>query len=357
MKLGLITIHDTLNWGSLAQTYGLYHALEILGIDIQLINYKNEKIFQKERIKSFSEIRSFRDLIFYLQAHKTLLRKKRGYDGFLEKHVKLTEAYNNLSVKKTNEQFDAFIVGSDIVWGVEITGFDYSYLLDFVEDSKVKLAFSPSAGDRWPSSEDAKYKELLSRFDAISVREHPMASWLEEVVGKKFPVTGDPSILWDGDFYRSLEERPKGMPDDFVVCYMDADRNDALKYGKEYNLPVYEIQYMGRPRKGINWVSPMSFGEWLWLLDHSKMTFCGSFHGMLFSLYFNTPFFWYHAGRNSRQDSIATECNIMHRLANDGYEENLKLNKPIDFDYVNKIIKGKREYSWKVLQGYAEILK
>lgn len=38
-KIGLITIHDTLNYGSLLQTYALYKAIESLGVEIELIDY------------------------------------------------------------------------------------------------------------------------------------------------------------------------------------------------------------------------------------------------------------------------------------------------------------------------------
>ena len=47
-KIGIITIHDTLNYGSLLQTYALYKAIESLGVEIELIDYKCKAIMDRE---------------------------------------------------------------------------------------------------------------------------------------------------------------------------------------------------------------------------------------------------------------------------------------------------------------------
>ena len=47
-KIGLITIHDTFNYGSLLQTYALYKAIESLGVEIELIDYKCKAIMDRE---------------------------------------------------------------------------------------------------------------------------------------------------------------------------------------------------------------------------------------------------------------------------------------------------------------------
>lgn len=355
-KLGLITIHDTLNWGSLAQTYGLYKALESLGVDVQLIDYKNDAIYEKERIKGVFEVRSFKGLVENILFRRPKSKKKRAYDSFLYGKMKITKPYTMHTINEANDIFDAFMVGSDIVWGVDNTGYDYSYMLDFVNNNKIKLAFSSSIGDHWPASEDTKFRHYLSQFDYISVREKQASQWLEELMGIKCPVTCDPSMLWDASFYRAIEDRPRNIPDRFVLSYMCYDRKDAVAYAKEHKVPLYEINYGGKPIKGVHWVKPYSFGEWLWLLDHSEMTFTGSFHGTVFSLYFNRPFFWYHQGRVSRLDSIAQECNLMSRLANDGHEVNLCNNVNIDYDFVNKVINTKRQDSWECLKAQIRLL-
>ena len=59
-KIGLITIHDTLNYGSLLQTYALYKAIESLGVEIELID-------------SINNDQHFKSLTIFLQVFRMIL--------------------------------------------------------------------------------------------------------------------------------------------------------------------------------------------------------------------------------------------------------------------------------------------
>ena len=48
MKVGLITFHDTTNFGSLLQTYGLYRAIEKCGAECEVIDYQCKSIVERE---------------------------------------------------------------------------------------------------------------------------------------------------------------------------------------------------------------------------------------------------------------------------------------------------------------------
>ena len=48
VRVGLLTIHDTHNYGSLLQTIGLYKALLNLGVDVTIIDYKCKAITERE---------------------------------------------------------------------------------------------------------------------------------------------------------------------------------------------------------------------------------------------------------------------------------------------------------------------
>ena len=53
MKIGIITFHDTTNFGSLLQTYGLYKKISDFGYDCDIINYQCENIVKREIPQSF----------------------------------------------------------------------------------------------------------------------------------------------------------------------------------------------------------------------------------------------------------------------------------------------------------------
>ena len=47
-KIGLLTMHDTINYGSLLQTFATYAAIEKLGYEVEVIDYKCKAIYERE---------------------------------------------------------------------------------------------------------------------------------------------------------------------------------------------------------------------------------------------------------------------------------------------------------------------
>lgn len=195
-KIGLITIHDTLNYGSLLQTYALYKAIESLGVEIELIDYKCKAIMDRETTYPLSQCRNIKDTIKSLMWHKAMQKKYENFWSFIKDNMKITKPYTRENVKELNDIFDVFIVGSDIVWGTNITGNDWTYFLDFADDSKTKIAFSSSVGTKWNSNVEKQILSNLNKFKSISVREELAQSWLREI-GINADVTCDPTMLWD----------------------------------------------------------------------------------------------------------------------------------------------------------------
>ena len=50
-------------------------------------------------------------------------------------------SYNRDNIKDANDIYKTFIVGSDIVWGMNITGNDFTYFLDFTDENKKRIFF------------------------------------------------------------------------------------------------------------------------------------------------------------------------------------------------------------------------
>ena len=116
-KVGLITIHDTINFGSQLQTFSLYKAVESLGIDIELIDYKCEAISKRESTLPLSDVKSIKDFIKFLILHKNLEKRKETFHKFMNENMNITtKTYDKTTIKNTNKLFDTFLVGSDIVW-------------------------------------------------------------------------------------------------------------------------------------------------------------------------------------------------------------------------------------------------
>lgn len=350
MKYGLLTIHATQNYGSLLQTYSTYKAIQQLGKNVELIDYRNETIEKRELPITDRPINSAKDFLKRIIWGKDQKRKYDGAFEFLNKNISMSQTYHKFDIKSANKKYDAFIIGSDIVWGLGITGDDYTYFLDFVDNTKKRISFSSSSGTKWTENEKQKIKSLLENFDSISVREQLTSNWIEELIGKNIPVTCDPTMLWTADFWKKFVIDDYAPKEKYVLIYaVNPDKKnitDGIAYAKNHGMKAYFINFYS-PVKGTRTIRPVTVQQWITLFANANIVFSASYHGLLFSLYFQKPVFFYNRGEKSRMISLSKELGIEYR---EGIGENVKQDKPICFDSVNEIMQKKREFSWKYLK-------
>ena len=351
-KIGLLTIHDTLNFGSLFQTYGLYRAIEALGYKITLIDYKNTAIAEREKTYRLSEVHTIKELYKAIFHHGFLEAKHVHFWEFINGNMDVTIPFSASTIKKANDLFDTFVVGSDIVWGMEITGYDLNYMLEFADDDKKKVSFSSSVGTRWPEEYNDKVKSLLARFDEICVREQLAQKWINELLPeKKIAETCDPTMLWDKETLWGQFNNQSLVPQrKYVLIYLKTDDNrtvtDAIAYGRRYGLPVYNINYF-HSVPGVKNIRPSDVYQWISWFANAEVIFTASYHGIMFSLYFEKQFFWYSRANSARTESLSRELFIQNR---EGNEENIEKDIPIDYGRTNNAINTKRNYSWELLK-------
>lgn len=88
MKIGLITFHDTTNFGSLLQTYGLYKKVQELGYNIDVIDYQCESIVRREVPQKFNLLQSPRGIMKDILIGSVIRLKYKELSKFLhEKNV------------------------------------------------------------------------------------------------------------------------------------------------------------------------------------------------------------------------------------------------------------------------------
>ena len=348
--IGLLTIHDTMNFGSQLQTYSLYKAVESLGCDIRLIDYQCDLIASRETTLPLREAKGPKGIVKSLLLHGNLQKRQNSFHQFMFENMKLTECYTRETIAQTNEIFDFFLVGSDIVWGFNITGKDYTYMLDFVENAK-RYSFSSSVGTKWEKEDESKVRDCLNKFADISVRESDAANWISDLLGKEIKVTCDPTMLWGADFWAEIAGKNAKKKKPYVLVYMSDPENvfihRAISYGKKHNLPVYYINFRA-PVFGTIDKRPTSLEEWLDLFINADTIFSASYHGLLFALYFHKKFFYYNWVNKSRINSLARALQIESR---EGTEENIAKDFSIDYEYVDEKIQLIRDNSWEILKG------
>lgn len=353
MKIGLLTFHDTCNFGSLLQTYGLYRAIVDLGYECEIINYQCNNIVEREIPKPFQITPNLKEILLYAIVGRHRMIKYRALTDFLKVNMKMSEVCIRDNVAEVCKKYDKVFVGSDIVWGLDITGDDLTFFLDFLNDSRKKYAYSSSVGNPWSDKEKKLVAPLLREFIHIAVREDESADWVSELVGIRPRVVCDPTMLLTAETWRLVSSVKRGKSDYVIVYFDNKNRdciNNAIRYAKAKNLKVYLVND-GLSRNGYKTVKPHTLGDFLSLIDNAAFVFTASYHGMLFSLYFNKPFAYYNRAHKSRMNTLSARLKVDDR---NGEEYDVMNMNAIDYGVVNDAIEQFRQESIKCLRQFLE---
>lgn len=348
MKIGLLTFHDTNNWGSYLQTYGLYKKICDLGYECDVIDYQCESIRKREVPTSFTFTFNPKQLLLEILLKPAIRRKYRNLHDFLHKNMTLSEIVVRENVKCVSDKYDKFFVGSDIVWGMDIIAKDTTYFLDFIQDNNKKYAFASSIGNPWTDEDKLLIKPYLNTFKSIAVRENESADWVEELISKRPKVVCDPTMLIEPcEWVKLASDIYNGKK--YVLVYFPTEANikDAISYSKHHGISCYVIN-LSLPLKGVTNVNPVTMGDFLSLFLNATFVFTGSYHGMLFSIYFNREFAYYNRAHKSRMNTLAQKLGVLDR---DGNENDVANMNPIDYNKVNEAVNSYRSYSIDVLKG------
>lgn len=288
--------------------------------------------------------------------------------NFLAKYFKISSKRTLYQLPEVNHFCDAFMIGSDQVWrenSIPLVG--YSFFLDFVDNNKPKFAFSTSfGGEKFTSNEDLReiVKGLLSRFNAISVRESSGVAVCKNEFGINVEQILDPVLLCRKEKYTeivgSLDEE---IPEKFLLCYI-LDPNDELaEIAKEisiaenleiitiFGMKEYErnkkIWHLG---KILSKITPEQFVHYI-----SKCTFLltDSHHGTCFGIVFHKQYYAYVNKMRgaTRFLTVAEKLGLEDRLLMSPYQLSVEENLPkINYDLVEKklAIERKKAYRWLI---------
>ena len=329
-KLGLITFHRSTNFGSCLQAFALYKKIEMMGYQCEIIDYRCPAIEARENL-TVPQISLFKPKSVYhrLFLWPTLKRKANNLEIYLANHAKISEEYTPDTITFANENYGKFLVGSDIVWGRDITNNDYVYFLDFVSNDHKKYAFSASAGDYSIRGDEEKVGELLKSFSRIAVREKETIQWVKNLSSKEAEWVCDPTMLLTAEEWKELIP-PTKILDNYVLVYFDSPDHkclkDAIKYGKEHNKKVFYIDYYRKQMSGVIQKKPTTLNDFLGLIKSADRIFTASYHGILFSIYFEKQFVFYTRAHKSRVLSLAEKLDFLEQCGDSN-------NTVYDLDY------------------------
>lgn len=371
MKIGIITHPLECNYGGLLQNYALQQVLRSFGHNVRTID---KVFFQYHR--RWSVVLLLKRFIKRIIGREISISKKqycfikKNCTNFIKKNINVTKKFENDKELKSiikKYKFDAYIVGSDQVWRPAFANNIYNDFLDFCQDKEniKRLAYSASFGiSEWEFSEEQtkECSRLAKLFDAISVREDSGIALCEEHFDIDAIHVLDPTLLLEKEDYIKLVEKSKEpVSGGNLFCYI-LDNKESIKNGIQYieqKLSLKSFQVKAKISKGTiskgeklkDHVIP-SPTKWLRAFMDAEMVFTDSFHGCVFSIIFNKPF-WVignEARGNARFDSLLKQFNLESRRVDINEINNIDLTTPIDWNKVNTIKKEWQEKSLNFLK-------
>lgn len=356
MKIGILTFHNTLNYGSFLQTLGLYNAIKIIGYDCDIIDYKCDAIEKSEFPDFKLEGLHPKKILKYFLCTKKLKQKYDCFQFDLKHYVTLSNRYFKNTIADVNNEYDYFLVGSDILWDLKLTNNDFAYFLDFVNSSKKKYSFSTSIGGEWDKETVNMVRPLINDFQRISIREKTSAQWMKkEFKDVSIEEVCDPTMLCDQAYWNKLADAGRlKIKGKYILVYFPTDEliKDAKDYSNKKKLKIICIG-LNYKYRGMKHVLPPSVADWLQLVRGAEAVFTGSYHGILFSLYFNKKLYIYYRsnkGHNVRVSDIIELFNL-----EDGCKYSMmNIDKPLDYVYINRKLEELRNDSYSVLKEYWE---
>lgn len=309
-KVGILTLNGNFNYGNRLQNYALQEVIRDLGFDVETIVNTSDALVKSNvssvagnKIKKFFE-GSTSDVVqraifqLWKRVHGRQIKdsetiRQHNFQSFSSDFIKETsfQISNPNIPADLHQQYDYFVTGSDQVWN---PFFRKGSPIDFLTFAPIekRIAYAPSFGiDVIPEEFREKYGLWLTELEKLSVREVAGAKIIKDLTDKTVPVLLDPTLLltkekWS-EVAKTSAKKPKGkylltyflggIPKEHLSAIHNIARDNNLEIVNLGNVMDLDA-YKAGPREFIDYIMTADL-------------FCtDSFHGVIFSILFTTPF-------------------------------------------------------------------
>lgn len=315
-RVGVITINDFNNYGNRLQCYAVQQFLEELGVaseNIYNTYSRDNQIVQIGR----QALRHLRNL----GKSSTVIAREQSFTKF-NARIRFSEdqIINGQYREGLNERYDYFITGSDQVWNPMDSGRSEVDFLTFASNEK-RISFSASMGVQTLLEATAeKYKQYLTGYKAISVREQAAKKIIEDLTGRNdIEVLVDPTMLVTAEVWDHISEKPDiSYGSKYILTYFLGNgkkwKRTIDRFSEQYECEIVDVYDINSP---FYICGPQHF---LYLIKNAFMICTDSFHCAVFSFLFDRPFLVFQRENvkmdmNSRLDTFLTKFSLQnHRF-------------------------------------------
>lgn len=296
MRVAILTRTSAVNYGTILQSYALQKFINALDVTALVVDDRfpreiysgkvntTRKLSLKEKIGDFLDRRRLKKRYAdELKNESLVLKFKKRYIPYYTKDLRGLGA-----------DFDIYLAGSDQIWAyaAEPKLFPF-FLLESIPEGKIKASYAVSVGEsEYPLEHQDKVRNLLNRFQYISVRENSSRNIIKKYTDKEVCLSCDPVLLINREEWAQIAGKRKKKKK-YVFCYFlgnhtwYAEKVAAIKERFQCEVLVYQKEGEWTAYAHVKACSPNDFLNYI---KFAEYVVTDSFHGFLFSLIFEKQF-------------------------------------------------------------------
>lgn len=387
-RIGIVSCYFQHNYGSMLQALATQMALDKL-------NYENETVdisgfnheIKKAKLLYFAKASLTSDILLSkLGMAKNVLIKKfskneyaavsriraEKFDDFSKKWFRKSPKYTSKKElgDSCKENYSSVLVGSDQLWLPGNIAADY-YTLNFVPETVNTIAYATSFGQSSLPKDSARKAALfLKKIRHIGVREESGQKLVKELAGRDVPVVCDPTLLFTGEEWLTIQKDEPIVEDKYILCYFLGNNPPHREFAKRLRqatgckiVALTHLDEFVKSDEGYADETPYNVdpADFLNLIRNATYVCTDSFHCSVFSMLYKKVFFTFRryarktkSSTNSRLDTLFRLAGVSGRIL-EGTEDIQKcLSMEIDYDRVHQNFAKIREESYQYLQNALE---
>lgn len=335
MRIALLTLFPSANFGCCLQSWALARVLEQMGCEVELLH-------RDERLDRFDDsIRSLgarlhlclppqpdprfpnepRRLELPNHPFWALLSRLPGYNGiwglmarrhspqrrrwenfaYNEGNYRLRTVHTAWGCRRAAQDFDLLLTGSDQVWNPWCRGFDALMFAEFGLPGQRRAAYSAGIVlNALPDDLRQRIRRDLEQYAHIALREPSAVRPLNELLQRSdVRSVVDPVLLVNPEQWRAFATTaalPQDLPARYVLCYFTDSRPHYARLVSAAQkafpgLPTLTVSVGGKQQPWGNGAAYPEAGprEWLRLLAEASCVVTNSFHATCLSLHLGRP--------------------------------------------------------------------
>lgn len=266
MKIAILTLWDSNNYGAFLQAYSLYHLIEIYGHDVSFYS------LTKEQRRPLPYITKYITRIPYYY------RLLKGYK----------QSKKKFRLCDINEKVDLAIIGADELWNVNNNSFrHYKEYLGYNLNAKKIITYAVSCnGVEKDDFINVYPNDRLLKINTISVRDDSTQDLVRDLERESIKVL-DPTFLLNdyGDIEKKVEYR------DYILvygyCFSEEEIEKIKNLSRKTGLEIISVgMYLPWTDRKV----PASPEEFLGMVRNATYLVTSTFHGTVFSIIYQKDF-------------------------------------------------------------------